>query len=97
MPHSLTAKRRVRQTQKRRLRNRSAISMLRTEFKRFDAAVAAADAEKAAREMRGLGKHLDMLVTKGIIHKNQAARRKSRMAAKLKALNSAKTPTAAKS
>jgi small subunit ribosomal protein S20 len=79
------------------VRNRAAISMLRTEIKRFKAAVATADAEKASQEMKVLGKHLDMLVTKGIIHKNQAARRKSRIAAQLKAVKSAQAAKSAKS
>ncbi len=95
MPHSLTAKKRVRQTEKRRLRNRSAISMLRTEIKRFSAAVAASAADRATEEMKTLARHLDKLATKGIIHKNQAARRKSRLAAKLKKIQPSK-PSKAK-
>ena len=90
MPHSLTAKKRVRQTEKRRLRNRSAIGALRTEFKKFSAAVAAANAEEATKEAKALEKYLDKLVTKGIIQKNQASRRKSRMAAHVKALKAGK-------
>lgn len=96
MPHSLTAKKRVRQTEKRRLRNRSAIGTLRTEVKKFSAAIAAADAQKALQAMKVLEKHLDKLVTKGIIHGNQASRRKSRMAAHLKALKAGSPAEAGK-
>jgi small subunit ribosomal protein S20 len=66
--------------EKRRLRNKAVKSELRTVVRSFRAATAAGDAEAADRALRLASKKLDKAVSKGVIHKNQAANRKSAMA-----------------
>ena len=91
VPHSRSAKKKVRQSETRRVRNRSSVSALRTEIKKFQAAVDASDIKGATERMRLLSRQLDKLVTRGLVHKNQAARRKSRMTQKVKILSAAKS------
>lgn len=86
MAHSLSAKKRVRQNAKRRLINRSRKSEIKTITKGFDTAVAANDKKKAAEQYKLLVKKLDRIAVKRTIHKNKAARIKSRLAKKLAAL-----------
>ncbi len=75
-----SAEKRERQEAKRRLRNRMAKSTMRTAIKKFDAAVAAGDKDAAAKAMAESSKLLDTVAGKGIIHRNTAARKKSRLA-----------------
>ena len=89
MASSASSKKRIRQNEKRRLRNRAYRSAMRTGIKQFRAAVEAADGDLARRRFAAVARRLDKLVSKGVIHKNQAARRKSRLAGQLSALNSA--------
>jgi small subunit ribosomal protein S20 len=78
---------RNRQNEKRRLRNKAVRSELKTRVK---AAVTAAEAgaEDTETSVRLAIKRLDKAATKGIIHKNQAARRKSRLLKRLQQLKS---------
>jgi small subunit ribosomal protein S20 len=69
---------RNRQNERRRLRNKAVKSELKTRIKRADEAVAAS-AEDAGERLRRAVKALDMAAAKGIIHKNQAANRKSKL------------------
>lgn len=75
-----SAEKRERQEARRRLRNRMAKSTMRTAIKKFDAAVAAGDKAAAETAMAESNKLLDTVAGKGIIHKNTAARKKSRLA-----------------
>jgi small subunit ribosomal protein S20 len=77
---------RNRQNERRRLRNKAAKSEIRTRIK---TAVRAADtdSETADADLRVALKRLDKAAAKGIIHKNQAANRKSRLARQINALN----------
>jgi small subunit ribosomal protein S20 len=68
---------RNRTNDKARLRNKSAKSTLKTAVRRFHEAVAAGDHERAAAQARTVGRELDKAASKGIIHKRQAANRKS--------------------
>ena len=71
---------RNRTNEKARLRNKAVKSSLKTEIRRFREAADAGDAEKA-RELAGKAtRSLDKAVSKGVIHKNQAANRKSSIA-----------------
>ena len=63
--------------EKARMRNKAVRSELKTAVKRVRAAVEANDAELAQAEANKAGKLLDKAASKGIIHKNQAAQRKS--------------------
>ena len=83
MAHSLSAKKRVRQNAKRRLINRSRKSELKTIVKGLDAAMAGSDKKKAAEQYKHLVKKLDRVASKKTIHRNKAARLKSRLARKL--------------
>ena len=71
---------RNRQNEKRRLRNKAVKSSLKTAIRKFNEATAAGDNEGAAALMRHASRKLDKAVSKGVIHKNQAANRKSAMA-----------------
>ena len=75
-----SAEKRERQEERRRLRNRMAKSTMRTAIKKFDAAVAAGDKDAAVKALAERSKLLDTVAGKGIIHRNTAARKKSRLA-----------------
>ncbi|GGJ14196.1 30S ribosomal protein S20 [Alicyclobacillus cellulosilyticus] len=79
MPNIQSAKKRVRVTARRTLRNTSLRSALKTTLKKFEAAMAQNDLEKARLALRIATRALDKAVTKGIIHKNKANRKKSRL------------------
>jgi small subunit ribosomal protein S20 len=79
---------RNRQNEKRRMRNKSVKSSLKTAIRKFHEATASGDAEAAATLMRDASRKLDKAVSKGVIHKNQAANRKSAIAKKLQSANS---------
>jgi small subunit ribosomal protein S20 len=74
---------RVKTNEKRRQRNKSVRSSVRTAVRRFREAVEAGDIEKATELQRAAAKALDKAAGKGVIHKNQAANRKSAMAQRL--------------
>jgi small subunit ribosomal protein S20 len=68
---------RNRQNEKARLRNKAVKSSLKTAIRKFHAAVEAGDTAAADALMRDASRKLDKAVSKGVIHKNQAANRKS--------------------
>ena len=78
---------RNRQNEKRRLRNKSVKSSLKTAIRKFHEATAAGDNETAATLLRAATRKLDQAASKGVIHKNQAANRKSAIAKRLEALS----------
>lgn len=94
MAHSLSAKKRVRQQVKRRARNRSRKELIKQQVKSFLAAIAAHDAPKAQAELSKVASRLDRVASKNTIHKNTAARRRSRLAKKLNAMKAAPPPAA---
>ncbi|MDT7708257.1 MAG: small subunit ribosomal protein [Pseudonocardiales bacterium] len=71
---------RVKTNEKARQRNKSVRSSVRTAIRRFREAVEAGDTERAAELERAATKALDKAASKGVIHKNQAANRKSAIA-----------------
>lgn len=79
MPNIKSAVKRVRTTSKRTLRNTSIKSALRTSIRRFEEALASADMDNAKLALQKAMRALDKAVTKGVIHKNTAARKKSRL------------------
>lgn len=89
MANHKSALKRMRQNEKRRARNRHHRSTLRTALKKFRALVAAKDATQAQEGFVGVQQAIDKAVTKGIIHRNAAARYKSRLAGALKKLQAA--------
>ena len=86
MAHSLSAKKRVRQGLKRRARNRARKEQIKDQVKSFTAALTGGNLAKAEQELRLVVKRLDQVAAKGTIHKNTAARKRSRMTRKLNAL-----------
>ena len=86
MANTKQAKKRAKQSEEHGLRNASARSMLRTYIKKVIKAIATGkklDAQEAFKEAVPV---IDRMATKGIIHKNKAARHKSRLSAHIKAL-----------
>jgi small subunit ribosomal protein S20 len=71
---------RVKTNEKRRQRNKSVRSAVRTAVRKFREAVEAGNPEEAAELQRAAARALDKAASKGVIHKNQAANRKSAMA-----------------
>lgn len=86
MANTAQAKKRARQAEKSRVRNAGQRSNLRTFVKKVLAAVKAGNKEQAQAAFNIAQPILDSAVNKGIIHKNKAARGKSRLNAKIKAL-----------
>ena len=78
---------RIRTNEKRRLRNQSVKSELKTLVRKTREAVEAGDQEKAVAALRVASRKLDVAVSKGVIHKNQAANRKSKLARRVASLN----------
>ena len=77
---------RIKTNEKARLRNKAVKSELKTAIRRTREAIAAGDVEKAAEAARLASKKLDKAVSKGVIHKNQAANKKSALARKVAAV-----------
>ena len=71
---------RNKQNEKRRLRNKSVKSSLKTAIRKFNEASTSGDTELAAALMRDASRKLEKAVSKGVIHRNQAANRKSAIA-----------------
>ncbi|MDB6096324.1 MAG: rpsT [Francisellaceae bacterium] len=86
MANSLQAKKRARQAEKQRLHNTSLRSSMRTYLKRVIKAITEGNKEKAGTEYRLASSVVDKMATKGLIHKNKAARHKSRLSAHIKAM-----------
>ena len=86
MPNIQSAKKRLKQSLVSRERNRSTKKAIRTECKKVIAAVKAGSAEQAETELRKAAKLLDKSAAKHVIHRNAAARTKSRLSAKIKTL-----------
>jgi len=84
--NSPQAKKRARQGEKRRNHNASLRSLVRTVIKKVNAAVDSGDAEAAKAAYASAVPVIDRMADKGIIHKNKAARHKSRLNAQVKAL-----------
>ncbi len=88
MANSPQARKRARQNDNRRAHNASLRSLVRTKIKRVLAAVSAGDAAVARKAFDEAVPIIDRMTNKGIINKNKAARHKSRLNAKVKALAS---------
>ncbi|MFD5816137.1 30S ribosomal protein S20 [Streptomyces sp. NPDC021080] len=77
---------RIKTNEKARLRNKAVKSSLKTAIRKAREAAAAGDVEKATVAAREASRKLDKAVSKGVIHKNQAANKKSALASKVAAL-----------
>ena len=86
MANSPQARKRARQAEKRRSHNASLRSLVRTRIKQVVAAIGSGDTEKARAAYDTAVPVIDRMANKGIIKKNKAARHKSRLNARIKAL-----------
>ncbi len=90
MAHSLSAKKRVRQNANRNRINRARKSQIKTQIKRFEQALSGGDAKAASEQYRLVVEKLDEVASTSTMHKNTAARKKSRLAKKLNSLKTKK-------
>ena len=86
MANTAQARKRARQAEGRRAQNASQRSMVRTYIKRVQAAIASGDYEAASAAYANATPVIDRMADRGIMHKNKAARHKSRLNAAVKAL-----------
>lgn len=86
MPTSLSAQKRVRQNAKRRLRNRRAKSAVNTYVRKVEAALESGDPQAARAAYAVAVRVIDKAVSKNVLHRNTAARRKSRLAKRINAM-----------
>ncbi len=86
MANIKSAKKRVLVTEKKTLENKAVKSALKTQIKKFLAAVSTGDKEQATVLYPETVSAIDSAVTKGILHKNNAANKKAKLAKKLAAL-----------
>ena len=86
MPNIKSAKKRVLLTKMQNEKNKAAKSVLKTVLKKFDAALAEGNREQADSAYKAAVKTIDESVKKGILHKNNAARKKSNITRKLNKL-----------
>lgn len=89
MANSPQAKKRARQNEKQRKHNASLRSMARTYIKKVQSKIEAGNAEEAQQALQTAQPIIDSMVNKGIFSKNKAARHKSRLSARIKALKQA--------
>jgi small subunit ribosomal protein S20 len=90
LAHHASALKQMRQSQKRRARNRQNISQLKTRVKKLRSAIAEGNAQAAESLLSGTVGQIDKAAKKGVIHDNAASRYKSRLTRKVKALAAAK-------
>lgn len=86
MANHFSALKRARQTEKRTARNRANTSRLRTSLRNLREALVKGDKPAAEQVFRQTVSALDKAIQKGVLHQNTAARYKSRLSARLKAL-----------
>lgn len=86
MANSAQARKRARQAEKRRQHNMALRSRMRTFIKKVQTAIETGDKTTAQDAFKEAQPYVDGLVNKGLIHKNKAARHKSRLTSAIKAL-----------
>lgn len=86
MANIKSQKKRIKTNEKRRVRNQAVKSELKTEVRKTREAVAAGDKASAEESLKKTSRQLDVAVSKGVIHRNQAANRKSKLAKQVNAL-----------
>ncbi len=86
MANSKQAKKRARQAEKRHLQNASQRSQMRTHIKKVEKSIAAGDKEAAQKAYQLAVPEIDRAADKGMMHKNKAARHKSRLNTHIRAM-----------
>lgn len=87
MANSPQAKKRARQAERRTAVNKARRSRIRTFLRKVEEAIASGDAAKAAEALKSAQPEVMRGVTKGVLHKNTASRKISRLSRRVKALN----------
>lgn len=91
MAHSLSAKKRVRQNAKKKAINRARKSEVKTKIKQLDEVIKTGDAAAAQEQLKAVARKLDKVSSTSTMHKNTAARKKSRLAKRINALKTKQT------
>ena len=86
MPNIRSAKKRVRRNERRTTINKDRVSRIRTYVKKVETAIAGGDKAAAQEALKDAQPEIMRGVTKGVLHRNNAARKISRLAARVKAL-----------
>lgn len=86
MANTASARKRIRQTERRTLRNQARKSRMRTFIKKVEAAIAGGDKAVAAEAFKAAQPEMQRAAGKGVIHSNTVARKLSRLSARIKAL-----------
>lgn len=87
MANNASARKRIRQTEKRTERNRMRRSRVRTFLRKVELAIAGGDKAQAAAALQGAQPEMQRAVTKGVLHRNTVARKLSRLSARIKAIS----------
>jgi small subunit ribosomal protein S20 len=86
MANTASARKRIRQIERRTERNKARMSRMRTFIKKVEAAVATGDREAASLALREAQPEMQRAAGKGVVHRNTVARKLSRLSARVKAL-----------
>ena len=86
MANTASARKRIRQTEKRTARNKARRSRMRTFLRKVEQAIAGGDKAQAQEAFRVAQPELHRAATKGVVHRNAVARKLSRLAARINAL-----------
>jgi small subunit ribosomal protein S20 len=86
MANTASARKRIRQTEKRTVRNKARRSRMRTFLRKVEQAIAGGDQAQAQDAFRAAQPELQRAATKGVVHRNAVARKLSRLSARIKAL-----------
>ena len=89
MANNASARKRIRQTERRTARNQARKSRMRTFVKKVEAAIASGDRTAAAYALRVAQPEMQRAATKGVVHLNAVARKLSRLSARIKGLPTA--------
>ncbi len=86
MANTASARKRIRQTERRTVRNRARLSRMRNFIKKVEAAIAGGDKTNAETALRQAQPEMQRAAGKGVVHRNTVARRLSRLSARVNAL-----------
>jgi len=89
MAHHKSAEKRIRQTERRTIVNRLRVSRVRTFVKKVELAIASGDKQAAQAAFAEAQPIIDGSVSKGVMHRNTAARKISRLSARIKSMQAA--------
>lgn len=92
MANTASARKRIRQTERRTERNQARKSRMRTFMKKVETAIAGGDKEQAAAALKAAQPELQRAAGKGVIHRNTVARKLSRLSKRIKALTAPTAP-----